>query len=436
MTFRENSCGGGAPMTLAQLIAAAGGDLIEMFSVQTDSGWNGFDGYLDGLVLTLANGNVGSVNFEASPGRTTIEIEAYPSQVPDEQPPRVNPGDYPTTFDVDSWQGPSTGKTNWHARYLPALPAYSYLEHLFPADAATLTLGDLAEVSYFTKRPAATPAGRDWWIQIYTRPTGAGDCASWYHRRYINNYQDHTDIGSWTEYSTSGAMTFRENSCVGGAPMTLAQLIAADGGDLIEMFSVQTDSGWNGYDGFLDGLIVRLNNGNVGMVNFEDYKGACCTNGAGVDSECIVAKQVDCETDGGLYLGNDIPCVAQDECTALAVTFESLSANLTRDGVLLRWTTASEIDTVGFRVLRETADSPEKGLQFVGPFIPSEGWANTGASYSYLDRDKRARGADVRYYLEEVDTFGRVMRHGPIEVQRGGPGRRIGQTADQKPARR
>ena len=273
MTFRENSCAPTAPMTLAQLIAADGGDLVMMFSMQTDSGWNGFDGYLDGLVVTLTNGNVGRVNFEAPAGRTTIEIEANPWQVPDEEYPRINVGDYPSSFAVDSWQGPLIGKTNWHAAYLPATPPASFLSHLFPVDAPTLTIGDLASVNYFTKRPAATPAGRDWWVQIYTRPTGVGDCASWYHRRYINNYQDHTDIGNWVEYSTNSGMTFRENKCINTAPMTLAELIAADGDDLILMFSVQTNSGWNGYDGFLDGLQVTLNNGNIGQVNFEAVKG-------------------------------------------------------------------------------------------------------------------------------------------------------------------
>lgn len=195
----------------------------------------------------------------------TIQIDVNPSQVPDETQPRVNVGDAPAGYGPDSWQGPATGKTNWHARYLADGDA---LSDLFPADVATMTIADLAEISYVTKRPTGTPAGRDWWIQIYTRPTGSGDKASWYHDRYINNYQDHTNIGDWTEYSTDlGEMTFRSNGLGVVGESTLSELITAVGSEEVMMISIQTDSGWGGFDGYIDGLEITLNNGNVGQVN-------------------------------------------------------------------------------------------------------------------------------------------------------------------------
>jgi hypothetical protein len=194
----------------------------------------------------------------------TLTLEVAPSEVPDEQPPRINAGDAPAGFASDSWQGPATGKSNWHARYLADGDA---LSKLFPTDALNLKVSDIASISYFTKRPVGTPAGRDWWIQIYTRPTGSGDKASWYHDRFINNYASHTNIGSWTQYSTSGGMTFQSNGW-GGPVMDLATFIATHGTQKIEMISVQTDSGWNGFDGYIDGLEVRLVNGKVGRVNF------------------------------------------------------------------------------------------------------------------------------------------------------------------------
>ena len=195
----------------------------------------------------------------------TIQIDVNPSQVPDETQPRVNVGDAPAGYGPDSWQGPATGKSNWHARYLADGDA---LSDLFPADVATMTIADLAEISYVTKRPTGTPAGRDWWIQIYTRPTGNGDKASWYHDRYINNYQDHTNIGDWTEYSTDlGEMTFRSNGLGVVGESTLSELITAVGTEEVMMISIQTDSGWNGFDGYIDGLEITLNNGNVGQVN-------------------------------------------------------------------------------------------------------------------------------------------------------------------------
>jgi hypothetical protein len=197
----------------------------------------------------------------------TITIQIYPTDVPDEQPPRVNVGDAPAGFGPDSWQGPASGKSNWHARYLADGDA---LSDLFPDDAATLTIADLAEISYYTNRPSGTPAGRDWWVQVYTRPTGVGDNASWHHDRFINNYADHATIDVWTLHSTSSGMTFDSNGLNGPeGEMTLTEFIAAHGDELIEMISVQTDSGWNGFDGFMDGLVITLTNGNVGRVNFE-----------------------------------------------------------------------------------------------------------------------------------------------------------------------
>ena len=212
----------------------------------------------------------------------TIQINVQPGDVPDETQPRVNVGDAPAGFGPDSWQGPVAGagnKTNWHARYLLDGDA---LSTLFPADAATMTITDLDEISYFTKRPSGIPAGRDWWIMIYTRPTGSGDNSGWYHDRFINNYAGHTAIDTWAQYSTDlGAMTFRSNGLGVIGESTLADLITAAGSQEIEMISVQTDSGWNGFDGYMDGLEITLTNGNVGQVNFVPEPATICLLGLG-----------------------------------------------------------------------------------------------------------------------------------------------------------
>jgi len=267
MTFHSNALGGPV-MSLADLITAHGSDLIGAISIQTDSGWNGFDGYVDGLEITLNNGNVGQVNFETD----SATVEIAPCDVPDEQPPRANTGDAPLGFGPDSWQGPASGKSNYHVRYLAD---GDKLSALFPTEAATLTINDLHSISYFTKRPASTPAGRDWWVQIYTRPTGSGDAASWYHAKFTNNYSDHTETDAWTQYSTDGSMTF------GG--QTLAQLQAAVGTQEIEMISIQTDSGWNGFDGYVDGLVITLNDGKVGRVDLVTSSGDRYVDATGTD---------------------------------------------------------------------------------------------------------------------------------------------------------
>ena len=217
------------------------------------------------IMLAIAVACVLSSAAMAATVPTDIKITVLPQDVPDETEPRVNLGDSPAGYGPDSWQGPATGKTNWHARYLADGDA---LSTLFPVEAATMTINDLDSISYFTKRPSGTAAGRDWWIQIYTRTGTGSDEKSWYGHKYTNNYNDHTDVDAWTQYSTDGgAMTFSGLAVTG--ENTLDQLKAAVGSELIEMISVQTDSGWNGFDGFIDGLEITLTDGSVGRVNFE-----------------------------------------------------------------------------------------------------------------------------------------------------------------------
>ena len=192
-----------------------------------------------------------------------VILEIYPSLVPDEEEPRVNLGDAPTGFGPDSWQNSATGKVNWHARYLAD---GDYLSALFPDKAATLTVNELESIRYWTKRPGGTTAGQDWAVYLYTRPPGD---ASWYGKRFINNYEAHTAIDVWTQYSTDSGMTFRRTSGTQHGHVDFDTLKATYGTELVEMISVQTMSNWSGvFDGYMDGLTITLMDGSVGMVNF------------------------------------------------------------------------------------------------------------------------------------------------------------------------
>jgi hypothetical protein len=195
----------------------------------------------------------------------SITIQVSPDQVPDESPPRVNVGDAPTGFGSESWQNADTGKVNWHARYLADGNA---LSALFPTEAATLTIGDLASIDYWTKRPSGTAAGEEWAVFIYTRPDGVNDASSWYGYRFLNNYNEHTETDAWTQYSTSSGMTFRDNAGnAGGVSGDLAYLKANFGSELVEMISIQTMSNYADFNGYVDGLTITLDSGSVGSVN-------------------------------------------------------------------------------------------------------------------------------------------------------------------------
>jgi hypothetical protein len=58
--------------TLAALKSSYGDELIEMFSVQTMTNYADFNGYMDGLVITLTDGSIGRVNFVPEPATIAI----------------------------------------------------------------------------------------------------------------------------------------------------------------------------------------------------------------------------------------------------------------------------------------------------------------------------------------------------------------------------
>jgi hypothetical protein len=250
--------------------------------------WLAIMGPIDATCSYSILGNTGSDTVTILP---PTELDVYPSMVPDEQPPRVGAG-APATFESDSWKNSATGKVNWHARYGAD---GNYLTTLFPDKAATLTINDLESLSYWTKRPVGTPAGYDWSLYIYTRPPGD---ASWYGHRFINDYASHTAEGTWTQYHTGTGMTFTRISGPGSGPMSLAQLKAEHGTDLIEMISVQTHSNFVGFEGQMDGLIVMLTDGAVGRVNFVGQS---------------------------LQLTSDKACYAQNDTVTVTVSMKAIS---------------------------------------------------------------------------------------------------------------
>ncbi len=85
--------------------------------------------------------------------------------------------------------------------------------------------------------------------------------------------------------------------------------------------------------------------------------------------------------------------------------------------VLVEWTTASELDTVGFNLYR--SENP------AGPFtkinstlIPAAADPLTGSQYSYRD-EQVLPGRQYFYQLEEVEMDGSINRFGPISGRSG-----------------
>ena len=87
--------------------------------------------------------------------------------------------------------------------------------------------------------------------------------------------------------------------------------------------------------------------------------------------------------------------------------------------IVIEWKTASELDTVGFNILRADAidGSPVKINQSL--ILPSDD-PLTGGSYQYEDRAVKV-GATYYYYLEDLDAQGNTNLNGP-EIVTAAPG--------------
>lgn len=83
--------------------------------------------------------------------------------------------------------------------------------------------------------------------------------------------------------------------------------------------------------------------------------------------------------------------------------------------ILIEWSTASELDTVGFNLYR--SDSPDGPFEMINAsLVPSSEDPMTGGEYQYEDRSV-VPGKTYYYRLEDVEMNGGASQHGPIEVK-------------------
>jgi hypothetical protein len=96
-----------------------------------------------------------------------------------------------------------------------------------------------------------------------------------------------------------------------------------------------------------------------------------------------------------------------------AVDVSSFTAARTRQGVVVRWRTGTEVDELGFNVYRERGS---KRVVLNRRLLAAHG-AVGGSSYSFVDRRAPRLGA-VRYWLQDVSTSGARTWHGPVRIGR------------------
>jgi len=209
----------------------------------------------------------------------TYTVDDY---VFDEDPPRGVTGDAPPGWGPGSWQGPAVNKSNFH---------------ISPASVGMgpVTLADIASVSFWTKGGASIPANDHWWFTIYTVAENDGsDSGSWYDSRLHARpdigpgYSTSGVSGQWNKWSTDGGLAtnrlvfYDSQRGFGGNYKTLTDVGAGPvdwDGDTVDdhdysaeeifLLTLQTDSGWDGFDGLVDGWSIVLDSEDVYNFNLE-----------------------------------------------------------------------------------------------------------------------------------------------------------------------
>jgi hypothetical protein len=98
------------------------------------------------------------------------------------------------------------------------------------------------------------------------------------------------------------------------------------------------------------------------------------------------------------------------EATAVALT--SLTATRVGQTTEVRWTTSSEQDTYGFRVMRSSDGNRERAVEATPEVILAQHRGTQGGSYRWTDAtaDPNAR---YTYWLVEIETSGKTIEYGP-----------------------
>ncbi len=96
------------------------------------------------------------------------------------------------------------------------------------------------------------------------------------------------------------------------------------------------------------------------------------------------------------------------------ITLSSFTAKGISGKVFVTWSTAAEIDTVGFNLYQAEAEAG-KYIKINSSLIPAQGSATKSISYEFIDTNVQNRKT-YYYKLEDIDLNGVSTMHGPISA--------------------
>ena len=101
-----------------------------------------------------------------------------------------------------------------------------------------------------------------------------------------------------------------------------------------------------------------------------------------------------------------------------AITLSNFDAKQKGKTVAINWQTGTEIDNIGFNILR--SESENSGYVKINKkIILAKGSATKGASYKFVDGKVKA-GKVYYYKLEDIDSGKGPTQHGPVKVEMAG----------------
>ncbi len=96
------------------------------------------------------------------------------------------------------------------------------------------------------------------------------------------------------------------------------------------------------------------------------------------------------------------------------VELTSFKASPGEGGIVLTWATASEMNTLGYRILRSVQE--DGVFAAISDLIRGAGTTNVPQTYSFTDKDVQA-GIRYFYKLVDIDTSGNETVHGPVNAR-------------------
>jgi len=110
----------------------------------------------------------------------------------------------------------------------------------------------------------------------------------------------------------------------------------------------------------------------------------------------------------------DVP-ISGEGITPTVIELTSFTATVSDRAVILKWTTASEINNAGFNLYR--AESADGNYAKINPsLIPAKGSPTSGATYQFIDDEVKNRKT-YYYKLEDIDLNGKSTMHGPVSAE-------------------